>query len=352
MLFKLISILTLTILNGYSSSKNNFILDNCHSLCSSEVLKIDSIGVNIVKSKSQEINKLSRTFGYLKSQEYSLDLIRQTFPELEKEVLKSELEFEISFKNASTRIDKRLRVVLGSEFQTFESQLSDQLKLLISSNITKEIALQFIQEVRNRAKGNIESPVLETLLTYQFIEAPENEFLRRFIQTYSTQNHPKSKGVTINYKLPNSWEEQEGDRPNIIKKYISENGDGKEIVMLMVKDLELSSEDELSQSELYDFFSESSLKELVPENNEFISAKNIILDNYTGGQIIYRSIHKRLDLTFDFQSIQYITIYNGKVIYLNCMVYAKSPEELSERFELFYPLFRQMANSLILIDQY
>ena len=304
-------------------------------------------------TRKPDINTLGRTYGYIKGQQFSLNRIRKLFPDLENEVTKSELEFSISFKKASDRITKELEEILGNEFRSFEDQMAEKLKSTLGNQkIDKQTALLFFEEIKSRAKGNIESPVLETLLTYQFIDTPEKEFLKGYVKTYSTKGHPKSKGVTINSKLPLSWKQQEGDRPNIIQKFVSENGSGQEIVLFMVKDLELPSGYKITQSELDDFFVESELREMIAEGSEFISAKRISLDNHTGGQIIYKTVQERLDFTITMQSVQFITIYNGKMIFLQCMVSAEPDENLTERFDLFLPIFRQIANSMILMDQY
>lgn len=296
---------------------------------------------------------LSQAYGYLKGQQFTLSRIKKEYPSLELEVTKCELEFSLAFKKASENITNQLKELFGSEFDNYESEMMTQLKSLLSQQkITEDLAINFIEEVKQRAKGNIESPVLQPLLTYQFIDNPSKEFSSGFTTTYSTKGHTKSKNVEINAKFPNSWNQQEGDRPNVIQKFVSENGKGQEIILFMVKDLGLPTDYKVTEEELSEFFVESKLKQMIPDGSEFISAKKITLDKQIGGQIIFKTTAERLDFTITMQAIHFITIYDGKMVFLQCMVSAEQGENLNDRFNLFLPLFRQVANSLVLMDQY
>ncbi len=295
---------------------------------------------------------LSRTFGYLKGQQYTLDKIKSKYPDLELEVKRAEIEFSLSFRKAGERIKKEIQNLMGSDFDKFEHEMMDKLKsMLESQNITKDLALSFIEEVKMRAKGNIESPVLETLLTYQFIEFPSAEFSSGFVEKYTTKGHYKAKGVTINAKLPISWKQKEGDRPNIVHKFISKNGEGKDMIAFMVKDLGLPEGYKVTKEEADEFFNESEIKNFLPDGSEFISAKKITLDRHIGCQLIFKTTRERLDFSITLQTVQFITIYEGKMIFLQCMV-SDDEEDINTKFNLHLPLFRQVANSLIIMDQY
>jgi hypothetical protein len=303
--------------------------------------------------KKETHNLLSEAYGFIRGQEYALDKIRSKYPALETEVKKSELAFSLSFGRAKDIITTKMKEMLGEEFQRFDRELIQQFgSYIISQDFTEEYSINFIKSVHERSKGGIHSPVLETLLTYQFLDFPAKEFTSGYTYAYSTRGHYKNKGVDINAKIPTSWEKAEGDRPNVIHKFVSENGKGKEVIMFMVKDLGLPADQKLSVAEVNEFFTEGTLKEVVPQGGEFISAKRIVIDNHTGGQIIFKLTAQRIDQTITTQAIHYITLYNNKLVFLQCMVAAKPGESLNDRFNLFLPLFRQVANSIVLTGQY
>lgn len=347
MLMVFISLLICSNLN----SKNN--LTNSYYICGSEVKTLESVLINPIPAPKSDINDLSRAFGYIEGQQISLNMIKLEFPDLVNEVKSCEIEFSISFGKAKERITEELKKTLGVNYQEYNTQITNELKTITENQeYNKEIALNFIKEVKSRAKGKIESPVIETLLTYQFLDNPSKEFTNGFTKIYTTDRHPKAKGLMINAKLPRSWNQMEGDRPNIVQKFISENGNGNEMVLFMVKDLGLPNDYKITQAELDEFFIESQLRQLMPDGSQYISAKRITLDSQTGGQIIFKTTQERLDFTITMQAVHYITIYKGKMVFLQCMVYAEQNENLTERFNLFFPLFRQIANSIVLVNQY
>lgn len=52
----------------------------------------------------------------------------------------------------------------------------------------------------------------------------------------SVQEVMQAKGVNFTISYPNSWRAAEGERPNILQKFVSEGGHGLEM-MILTKDL-------------------------------------------------------------------------------------------------------------------
>lgn len=75
-------------------------------------------------------------------------------------------------------------------------------------------------------------------------------------RVFRTQGHPKAKGVDFQVRYPASWRPAEGERPNIIQKFVSENGRGLESIMLVVKDIPLPEDYKPTKRELDEFFSD------------------------------------------------------------------------------------------------
>jgi hypothetical protein len=300
-----------------------------------------------------EIEVVNRTYGYIMGQEYNLTKIENEYPELKIEVIRARLNFNSSFGRAKKIIESELETIFGDYFNTLNSEALNQISKMVEGiDFDKNYAIDFLQEVNSRAEGYIESPVLETLLTYQFIDNPSEEFSRGFLNSYTTKGHQKSKGITIKAKVPLSWKQEEAERPNIVQKFISNNGKGLEVFLFMVKDLGLPEDYIITKEELNEFFTVNELKQMIPENSDFVSAQKIYLDGQVGGQIIFSSTIKRLDFSIGLKSIHYITIVEGKMFFLQCMISSYNNQDLSDRFNLFLPLFKKVANSLVFPDQY
>jgi len=298
---------------------------------------------------------ISKTLGFIMGQRFCLNFIKAEYPNLALQAQVAESEFETSFGNAEKNIKYAIQEILKEGYPEFLETLEKQVNTLVSSlRLNQEDATRFITEVESRAKGEMPSPILETLLTYQFMNWPTKEFTLGYNRVFRTKNHPKAKDVDFQIRYPISWRPEEGDKPNTIQTFTSENGRGLEGFLLIVKDIPIPLDYTLTEQDLDDFFVESNLKGMIPEGEKFISAKPIVLDNHKGAMIISEYIGQRVDITITMRNLIFLTIYDRKMIWIHCSVSALPGEEseLQERFNRFEPLFKMIANSFIIQEQY
>ena len=144
----------------------------------------------------------------------------------------------------------------------------------------------------------------------------------------------------------------EGVRPNIIQLFNSENGDGLEVITLMVKDLGLPKGYKPSQKEISELFSEKGIRNMVPSGSKFISSKKITLDNFVGGMLEVEQLIERVDLLMKLRIIQYSFYKSNKLYMLQCGIVGEQNEDLSIRLKKFLPLFGHIANSIVENEQY
>lgn len=295
---------------------------------------------------------LNMAFGFCRGQSLSLKRIKREFPNLSAQVNKVELEFHLTFGIAELRIKKALQDIFKENYSDYESQISSQTKSIVNSQeLSEEKAIKFISEVEARVKGNILSPILETLLIYQFFENPAEEFLRNFTNVYRTNDHPKAKGIDLHIQYPKSWQQKEGDSPNIVQFFQSENGRGFEILTLLIKEItDLPPDNIFTTQEIEEFFSETSLKGMLPEDAIFIYKKPIVLDNYKGVMILYDQILKRLEYSFNTRCLQYMTLFRNKMIIIEFTFSTKpgKDSDLQQRFTKYELLFKMIANSFVI----
>lgn len=302
----------------------------------------------------QRLSDLSKTYGYYNGQRLNIERIQKDFPALAAEATKAQMKFDLVFKYSYENIEKMLREMLGDKWDEYQIQMQEKAEKVLSDfSISAEQAVAFIKQVALRAKGDIESPVLETLLTYnpEFQKNPAKEFLRGFTHTFRTKHHPKAKGVDFQIQYPKSWLAKEGKRPNVIQLFTSENGRGLDSIGLMVKDFPQPAN---SDEELTDLFSAESLREMLPDKASFISAKPVVLDRQKGVMLIIEQVGQRLDITMKVRSLQFITIYNNKMIFVQCGVVTtdENANSLNERFKKMEPLFKLVGNSFVIQSQY
>jgi hypothetical protein len=308
--------------------------------------------------KSPLPQDLSRAYVYYSTQKLGIEKIKKDYPVLVAEAMKAQAEFDIVFGSSYKNIKKELQRMLGQRWTEYENKMQRQiLNSLGSYSVSAAQAAALIREVRLRATGQIESPVLETLLTYnpEFQRNPAEEFLRGFTKTYRTKGHPKAKGIDFQIQYPKSWRAKEGKRPNVIQLIISENGRGLDGIVLMVRDLPLPPGYSMTEQDLNDLFSQRSLKEMVPNGASLVTAKTVVLDNHKGGMIVFDQTHQRIDVKVSVRSVQFITVYGNKMIFVQFMTRPPpggSHLDLNDRFRKVELLFKLVANSFVIQSQY
>lgn len=300
-----------------------------------------------------KFKRVCRAYGLLESQEYSLNKIVRKYPDLELEVLRARSLFNSTYGQSRKNIEAYLKETYPTEYVKFIHDVSVEIdRLSKTQEIDREGALLFLNTVEKHAKGDIESPILETLLSFQYQDHPEDEFLNKNIKTFKTKNHPKAKGTDWQINVPKSWYQKEGERPNIIQTFTSDFGDGYQMISLIVLDLTLENGGNPSEAMKAGLYSEKIIKAHLPKDSRFISSMKVTLDNYPGGMSIIERSVTRLDETSKLRIIEYSFHRKNKAYRLQCVIGGEPKDDLDIPMQKFLPLFRLVANSLVENEQY
>lgn len=173
---------------------------------------------------------------------------------------------------------------------------------------------------------------------------------------YSTEGHPKAKGINISIEYPSHWQRSETDRPNIVQEFISETPDGQFLMqcMLMIKDqpsfIKFFSSEDISDV----MFNEDVLKEIVPEGATFIKGDRTKYDGEPGAWLIYMIQSERAGLRAESYILQHMFFYSRKLIGLQCGVTGLpgSAARVEQEFISYLPLFQLLGNSIIIQDKW
>lgn len=305
---------------------------------------------NSYAQNENSIKLTSRAYGFLIGQDYSLSNIKKKFPDMKLAITKSEIEFNMSFGQAKNNMRKFLTKAMGENYvKALDNDLITEVqKLLPNQKITRKGAIDYIDEVSRRANGEIETPVLEILLSFQYEDSPAREFLSGYKYTFSTKGHPKAKGTDWQIEIPESWKAQEAKRPNIIQSFISRYGSGTETMMLMVMDIGYAP----SQKELEQDISDEEIKASLPENARLISNKHIKIDGNHGFMSEYEIAAQRIDITRKSRVLQFVFVSKDKACILLCAVGSIDDEDLSTKMEKYAPLFKMVAGSIVVPGRY
>ncbi|MBX9847601.1 MAG: hypothetical protein K2Z80_38070, partial [Xanthobacteraceae bacterium] len=261
-----------------------------------------TLPLTTLQARAQHQTSLSEdlggAYGYYVGQALTLERIAARYPALSIEVTKAQLGFDLVFKPALTNLDKILEERLGQRWPETRLQSRQRLEAIIRQTpLTYEEANEFIRTVNLRSQGQIESPVLETLLAYTpaFQRNPSEEFLRSYTTAHRTGNHPKAKDIDFQIRYPKSWKAKEGQLPDVIQLFASANGRGQEAITLVVQDLALPAGYKISSAELDELFSAKELRASRPAGAVVIAAQPITWDRRKGGMVIFDHRVQQLD---------------------------------------------------------
>ena len=319
---------------------------------------------------------LTLSLGFIVAQQLSLEIITDNYPSLSPRVEFAHYKFNTSFGAAETNMRMALKDIHGDNcrevMSTIERSVRTKLRDMESNQISREMAVSYLDVIEARAEGAIVSPIFETLLHYRFMDNPAKEFVRGFREPYRTAGHPKSKGLDFQLEVPQSWNSKEGQRPNIIQFFGSNNGRGPVYASMMVRDfveevgMDLTDEEigpfmlrEESEELAAEMFSDRNLRVMVRDmgliNVRNIETKRIILDRWPGASVSFLGDGRHLDMVLTVYNHMYLVIYKNYLIFLHFHI-AKLPGvadiEMDRTISDHLPLFRLLANSLVIQSQY
>lgn len=308
---------------------------------------------------NQGADEMAQAFAFVKGQEFLAQKLAKEYPAMATDLSQSMLKFEASFKPAFTNLD---RILLEKNNHWAESRVAivkSGESNAFSAQVSFEQAQGFAQTLRNRATGlEMPSPVYENLLLCHpyYIERPSEEMLKGYTKAYTSANKEKANGIAIKLKYPASWKAIEGERPNILQRFVSQHGRGFEMVLLQVKPIPADALAELSSpKEKEDLFAAESMKSFMPDGARFIKSDRIKLDGVSGGCVEFSQLQQRLSEKFRMRAQSYFVLKQNCLVGVHCSVNLQetnSDEELEARFKQFEPVFKMIANSVIFEGQW
>lgn len=299
----------------------------------------------------KELLDMSKTYGFYLGQSYSLNHIEKKFPQLKQQVYLASYEFDSKYKKSIDNIEMMLKDVTKKEWANFQETIQSAIyQKLNPSDLTLSESLNFLTTVKSRAKGELESPILETLLSYHptYQKYPEKEFLDGYFYRYKSDGNPKSKGVNFTIKVPESWLSKEAERPNIVRKFISQNGSNPNMIMAIVYDIPQNIT-KINKEDLKYLCND------IPHGSILRSCDKIVIENLPAIRQKMKMKMQRIDKVVDIEIVQYSIFFKNKVISLQGHIgnfENLSEKELLKRFKQYEPLFELVANSLVLEDMY
>lgn len=177
------------------------------------------------------------------------------------------------------------------------------------------------------------------------------EFVNGKRLTYSTSGNPKAKGIELSFDYPQSWTGADGKRPNTLYQVTSQQGKGLELCNLVIKEIQLPQGTKITQRAIEELFNPANLKDITPQDAQFITGNRTTIDGQPAAWIKFRQKIDRAGIVLLMDWVMFEAYYDQKLIIFGCGVADsanKTPESVARRFDAHFPLFQQIANSLII----
>ena len=169
---------------------------------------------------------------------------------------------------------------------------------------------------------------------------------------FSTKGHPKSKGAAFTIKYPPSWAAKEGERPNIVQKFVSESGRGLEMAMILTKSI--PPDEQFSQADVESALSPEGLKDYLPSDARLLSVKTTKVEGEPAGLIEFSRRMERAGAELDTQILMMVFFQERTMVSIQFQIGAlpSHSADLPRRFEKLRPLFNMMMNSIVFDDKW
>jgi hypothetical protein len=310
-----------------------------------------SFGQAIKQDKSI---RASMVYGYFTGIETTLKSITEFKPNFNKEVNQLNLllvsNFGQSKKNAIEHLNSR------GNWRTILDPKIDSLKNLIQTNTlfsTDEETKTYLKELENNLKGNIPSPILENILSFQYENQPSKEFSNGYTYTFNTKGHKKSKNTELIITIPKSWISQEGKQPNVIQHFISDCGNGHYSFNILTQEVPLDEElpNELSFEEIDILYKEEMFTEEYAKNisgGKYISYKPLTIAGRSGMLVVSENNSERMGVNLKIRNNIYIFHDITHMHFIYCGISSDNlNEDLNEKAVKVDPLFFMIVNSIV-----
>jgi hypothetical protein len=161
----------------------------------------------------------------------------------------------------------------------------------------------------------------------------------------SIKDHPKAKGVNMKLKAPIGWQISEGDRPNVVKKFVK---DGNTFMVLVKDNMTFFSRKEIKELFKDDKFTNELILELgsTLQSLQLIDKSVVTVDNYPALSFKVSGNMERTGLKFPVIMKCWICFYEDKVVFL------QSAGINNSNFKLLEILYSSIINSVIFPEQY
>lgn len=306
-----------------------------------------------VTTREPKWKQVSQAYGFVVAQGYSLNRIITEYPDLAPAVRTANFEFNSTgLGEGANALEAVLKEELGAEWPATKIKLEEQfLGIVEKMELTRETAKQGIEEVRQRAKGNMPESIRNTLLAScpAYVKSPGAELSAGWRQNFSTLKHPKSNGADITIGMPLSWRKRESTREGVVQVFRSGAGNGPILCTISCAKAIEEVEGELSADEMKELFTAAFIKETLPDGATFIEGRPITIAGKTGAMSVFDMTQEELDIKMKMRFTMFTVAHKQHIIYVNFQIMEQFLKGMTfdEAQKAYFPTYRSIMSTLV-----
>ena len=166
------------------------------------------------------------------------------------------------------------------------------------------------------------------------------------------ENHPKAKGVNFKVKKPNGWKKMEGDRPNVVQKFVKGTNSYLTLILETGQFISKSQGKELlNDEEIANEMANGMLS--IGKNSKLISKKYVTVDTYPTLEIVMETDVERIGVIGRTRFIIWNVFYEDRLVQIMGGTLLKADGiEVKSDWKSDLATYRLVTNSMIFPDQY
>lgn len=306
-----------------------------------------------VTTREPKWKQLAQAYGFVVGQGYSLNRIAAEYPDLAPSVRRATFEFSsTALGEGANALEDALKGELGAEWPATKAKLEEQfLGVVEKMGLTREVAEQGIEEIRQRAKGNMPESIRNTLLATcpAYVKSPGAELSAGWRQNFSTLKHPKSAGADITIGLPLSWRKRESTREGVVQVFRSGAGNGPILVTIHCAKALDDSDGDFTADDMKELFTDAFIRESLVDGATLIEGRSMTIAGMTGAMSVFDLTQQELDIEMKSRFTTFSIAHKQHIVTISFQIMGNFLKgmTLDEAQKAYFPTYRTIMGTLV-----
>ena len=192
--------------------------------------------------------------------------------------------------------------------------------------------------------------LLISLFAFSFVYADIKdetlEFTSGEITTWKSKGHKKAKGVDVKISIPKSWENVEGNRPNILQKFSPKRKSSHTRIALQTIDVgEQLAEEDIAEMNTKEFCSL-----IIGEEAEILSHQATKLNGVDCSMFEYTLTQEQLGVKIGLKILGFMIPQGKTILFVACSAGGNATsgyDQINKRYSESKLLFVSIVNSFV-----